>query len=97
MSVAAATGTASQHSRVGIIADTPLVQHLLQDVVVGAGYDVAVNTDPDRLKPALMHNETIRVWVVELENHDKWDDFVQSLLESTESPILFGDHSRAEP
>lgn len=91
MSVVEATGTASQHSRVGIIADTPLVQHLLQDVVVGAGYDVAVNTDPDRLKPALMHNETIRVWVVELENHDQWDDFVQSLLESTESPILFGD------
>ncbi|WP_051207843.1 chemotaxis protein CheB [Saccharospirillum impatiens] len=91
MNAVAATGTASQHSRVGIIADTPLIQHLLQEVVVGAGYDVAVNTDPDRLKPALMHNETIRVWVVELEKHDQWDDFVQSLLESTESPILFGD------
>jgi chemosensory pili system protein ChpB (putative protein-glutamate methylesterase) len=60
-------------------------------VVVGAGYDIAVNTDPDRLQPALMHNETIGVWVVELEDHDQWDDFVQSLLESTEAPILFGD------
>lgn len=91
MSVASATEAESQHSRVGIIADTPLVQHLLQEVIVGAGYDVAVNTGPDRLQPALMKNETIRVWVVELEQHDQWDDFVQSLLESTEAAILFGE------
>jgi len=83
--------TTSQHTRVGIIADSPLVQHLLQEVAVEAGYDVAENTEPDRLKPALMRNETIRVWVVELADQDQWDDFIQSLLENTESPILFGE------
>lgn len=81
----------AQQNRVGIIADTPLVQHMLQTVVTDAGYEVAVNTSPERLNPSLLVNETIRVWAVELEDHDAWDSFLYDLLEKTDVPILFGD------
>ncbi|GGX44319.1 chemotaxis protein CheB [Saccharospirillum salsuginis] len=80
-----------QHNRVGLIADTPLVQHMLHQVVADAGYEVAVNTSPERLNATLLDSETIRVWVVELENHDTWDTFLNDLLERVEAPILFGD------
>ncbi len=79
------------HNRVGLIADTPLVQHMLHQVVADAGYEVAVNTSPERLNPSLLDSETIRVWVVELEDHDAWDEFINDLLERVEAPILFGD------
>lgn len=80
-----------QHNRVGLIADTPLVQHMLHQVVTDAGYEVAVNTSPERLNPSLLDSETIRVWVVELEDHDAWDTFLNDLLERVEAPILFGE------
>lgn len=86
-----AQGDLAQQNRVGIIADTPLVQHLLQAVVAEAGYEVAVNTSPERLNPFLLNSETIRVWVVEVEDHEAWDAFLHDLLERTDSPILFGD------
>lgn len=80
-----------QLNRVGIIAETPLAQHQLQKVIEEAGYEVAVNTSPDRLNLDLLSNETIRVWVVELEDHEAWDSFLHELLERAEAPILFGD------
>lgn len=80
-----------QHNRVGVIAASPLVQHQLQVVIANAGYDVAVNTSPERLNKQLLKNETIRLWVIELEENDQNDDFVQDVLELAEAPVLFGD------
>lgn len=80
-----------KHNRVGIIASTPLVQHQMQTVIAEAGYEVAVNSSPDRLNKTYLTNETIRLWVVELEDDGSWTDFVQEILELTEAPILFGD------
>lgn len=80
-----------KHNRVGIIASSALVQHQMQLVISDAGYEVAVNTSPERLNKKFLSNETIRLWVVELEESDQWSDFVQEILELTESPILFGD------
>lgn len=80
-----------KHNRVGVIAASPLVQHQLQVVINNAGYDVAVNTSPERLNSKLLKNETIRLWVVELEENDKNDDFIQVVLELTDMPVLFGD------
>lgn len=78
-------------NRVGIIASTPLIQHQMQVVVSEAGYEIAVNTSPERLDKHLLTNETIRLWVVELEEDDHWSDFIQELVELVEVPILFGD------
>ena len=80
-----------KHNRVGVIAASPLLQHQLQVVITNAGYDVAVNTSPERLNKKLLKNETIRLWVVELEESDQNDDFVQAVLELTDAPVLFGD------
>jgi chemosensory pili system protein ChpB (putative protein-glutamate methylesterase) len=80
-----------KHNRVGVIATSPLIQHQLQVVIDGAGYDVAVNTSPERLNKQLLKNETIRLWVIELEENDENDEFVQDVLELTDAPVFFGD------
>ncbi|MEJ2041755.1 MAG: chemotaxis protein CheB [Reinekea sp.] len=80
------------HNRVGIIGSTPLVQHQMQLAVQNAGYEVAVNTSPDRLNKKFLSNETIRLWVVELGDvDDQWADLIQEILELTDAPVLFGD------
>ncbi|WP_320822233.1 chemotaxis protein CheB [Reinekea sp.] len=80
-----------KHNRVGIIAATPLAQHKLELVIADAGYEVAVNTSPERLNKTFLANETIRLWVVELTDEGQWNDLVQEILELTNAPILFGD------
>lgn len=78
-------------NRVGIIASTPLVSHQMQVAVADAGYEVAVNTSPERLDKKLLTNETIRLWAIELEEDDRWADFINEVIEQVEVPVLFGD------
>ncbi|TCS43216.1 chemotaxis protein CheB [Reinekea marinisedimentorum] len=78
-------------NRVGIIASTPLVRHQMQTAVADAGYEVAVNTSPERLDTNLLTNETIRLWAIELEEDDRWADFINQVVELVEVPVLFGD------
>jgi chemosensory pili system protein ChpB (putative protein-glutamate methylesterase) len=80
-----------KHNRVGIIASTALVQHQLQWVISDAGYEVAVNTSPERLNKLFLANETIRLWVVELADDGQWNELLQEMLELTQVPILFGE------
>jgi chemosensory pili system protein ChpB (putative protein-glutamate methylesterase) len=80
-----------KHNRVGIIASTPLAQHQLERVIADAGYEVAVNTSPERLNKLFLANETIRLWVVELADEGQWNELLQEILELTQVPILFGD------
>jgi chemosensory pili system protein ChpB (putative protein-glutamate methylesterase) len=78
-------------NRVGIIASTPLVRHQMQVAVADAGYEIAVNTSPERLDKRLLGNETIRLWAVELEEDDRWADFINDVVEQVDVPVLFGD------
>lgn len=86
-----------QHNRVGIIGSTPLIQHQLQVAVENAGYEVAVNSSPERLNKKFLSNETIRLWVVDLGEADQWTELVQEILELTDAPILFGDGNIPSP
>ncbi|WP_273284801.1 chemotaxis protein CheB [Reinekea forsetii] len=80
-----------KHNRVGIIASTALAQHQLEWVIADAGYEVAVNTSPERLNKLFLANETIRLWVVELAEDGQWSELLQDILDLTQAPILFGD------
>lgn len=80
-----------KHNRVGIIATTALAQHMLEAVIAEAGYEIAVNTSPERLNKQFLRNETIRLWIIELEEDDQWADFLNDAIEETASPILFGE------
>ena len=77
--------------RIGIIADTTLQGHLLSQAVRGQGYDIAVNTDPGNLDDKWYDSDGLDLWMVDLSQEDKWGDFLDRLLESTETPILFTD------
>ncbi|WP_428242646.1 chemotaxis protein CheB [Gynuella sp.] len=83
-------------ARVGIIADQPLQQHLLQNVIVEEGYEVGVNTHPEKVNAALLRSDTISVWVVNLVDSDAWDDVLEQILDHSCAPVFFGDGKAPE-
>ena len=77
--------------RIGIIADTTLQGHLLSSAVRGQGYDVVVNSDPGNIELSWLTSDALDLWVVDLNHEDRWQDFLDRLLEDTPVPILFSD------
>lgn len=74
--------------RVGVIAETSLQQHLLAAAVKSHGYDVMVNTSPDKLPGDWLDPGRLDLWLVDVANED--DDFLAAMLDRTDVPILFG-------
>lgn len=77
--------------RIGIIADTTLQGHLLSSAVRGQGYEVAVNSDPGNIELHWLSSNDLDLWVVDLNHEDRWQNFLDQLLEDTSKPILFSD------
>lgn len=77
--------------RVGVIADTSLQGHLLAGAVRGQGYQLVVNTDPESLEDKWLQEDVLDLWIVDLSSGDRWQRFLDRLLESTDAPILFCD------
>lgn len=77
--------------RIGIIADSTLQGHLLSSAIRGQGYDVVVNTDPENLQRDWFAEGRLELWVVDLSSEDRWQEFLDVLLEEAGAPILFCD------
>lgn len=81
----------SQSPRIGIIADSSLQGHLLTQAVRTQGFRVEVNTDPENLDRELLESRELDLWMVDLTSEDRWQSFLDDLLENAAAPILFCD------
>jgi chemosensory pili system protein ChpB (putative protein-glutamate methylesterase) len=77
-------------ARIAIIADTSLQRHVLQQALSGSGYQVVLNSDPARLDEETLGACEVDLWLVDLAQSDD-SPLVDSLLESTSAPVLFGE------
>ncbi|EKF72945.1 protein-glutamate methylesterase [Alcanivorax hongdengensis A-11-3] len=77
--------------RVGVIADDTLQGHLLATAIRGQGYPVVVSTDPESLEDRWLEEGALDLWVVDLSSEDRWQSFLDHLLEDAAAPILFCD------
>ena len=77
--------------RVGVIADDTLQGHLLAGAIKGQGYRVVVNTDPEHLEDRWLAADALDLWVVDLSREDRWQRFLDGLLENAAAPLLFCD------
>ncbi|CBL47262.1 Protein-glutamate methylesterase [gamma proteobacterium HdN1] len=77
--------------RVGVIADSSLQRHIVGKALHSFGYDVVTTYVPERLDHAALMDASIDVWLVDLEDEDRWQDLITDLLELADAPILFGD------
>jgi len=77
--------------RVGVIADSTLQGHLLSSAVKSQGYQVVVSTEPETLEDRWLETDALDLLVVDLSSEDRWQQFLDDLLERAEVPILFCD------
>mgnify|MGYP006292876923 CR=1 FL=1 len=81
----------SDSARIGIIADSTLQGHLLLQAMRAQGFRVAVNSDPENLDRSWFAPDTVDLWMVDLTSEDRWQEFLDDLLENAGAPILFCD------
>jgi len=88
---AIANSSARANPRLGVIADSTLQRHILCKTIESAGYDIGVMLSPERVDTTQIKDATIDLWWVEIENEDRWADFVSLIYEEATCPILIGD------
>lgn len=77
-------------ARIGVIADTSLQRHVLQQALSANGYRVVLNNDPARLEEADLAAVEADLWLVDLAQTED-SPLVNALLESDRCPVLFGE------
>ncbi|MCP5016795.1 MAG: chemotaxis protein CheB [Ketobacter sp.] len=77
--------------RVGVIADSTLQRHVVCKTIESVGYGVAVTLSPDKVSDDIICGDRADVWLVDIEDEDKWSDFIVHLFESSTAPILLGE------
>jgi chemosensory pili system protein ChpB (putative protein-glutamate methylesterase) len=88
-----------QAPRVGVIADSELSLHLLQSLLLAAGYKVAVTLLSATLEKRIaaqaeenpLADHVIDIWVAELEEQRDNDSVIDLLCACTTAPVLMGD------
>lgn len=76
-----------RNPRVGVISDSNLQRLALSQAVKGHGYELGLNSSPDRMDDSALGTE-LDVWLVDMEEED--EAFLDRLLDHTSAPILFG-------
>lgn len=77
-------------ARIAVIADTSLQRHVLQQALTGSGYQVVLNSDPARLDEQQLGACETDLWLVDLAQSES-SPLLDSLLERTSAPVLFGE------
>ena len=77
-------------ARIGVIADTSLQRHVLQQALSANGYTVVLNSDPARLQEADLMAVEADLWLVDLAQTED-SPLVNALLERDSCPVLFGE------
>lgn len=82
-------------ARIAVIADTSLQRHVLQQTLTGSGYQVVLNSDPQRLDEEALAACEADLWLVDLAQSED-SPLVDNLLERASAPVLFGEGQAPE-
>jgi chemosensory pili system protein ChpB (putative protein-glutamate methylesterase) len=77
-------------ARIGVIADTSLQRHVLQQALSANGYNVVLNCDPARIEESDLVAAQADLWLVDLAQTED-SPLVNALLERDSCPVLFGE------
>lgn len=78
-----------QSPRVAVLTSDLLQQHVLSDTLRRLGFQVALNTSPQRVDEHQLTNAEIDVWLVTLCDDDAFDEGLETLLNG-DTPVLIG-------
>ena len=81
--------------RVAVLADTSLQRHVLQQTLQANGYEVLLNSDPQRLDQEQLSACRPDLWLVDMAQSED-SPLIDQLLEEAVVPVLFGEGQAPE-
>lgn len=81
----------ASNPQLGIIADSTLQRHIVCQAVQSAGYEIKATLSPDKVDAAMMQSDEFDLWWIEIEDENKWSEFIDQMFETAKAPILVGD------
>ena len=76
---------------VGIITDDNEQQHIIRSALLSLGFKVRLATSPQSLDEAMFSSNDIQLWIIDLIEQDKWDGFIDRIIEESPATLMFGD------
>lgn len=87
----------TESRQIAIIADQRSVLQVLEKSLSNFGYDVGVSCSPEHITLAEATANPVDAWLIYLSDEDKWADFIDEIINSSDAPILFGDPKIPSP
>ena len=87
----------TESRQIAIIADQRSVLQALEKSLNGFGYNVGVSCSPEHISLTEEAANHIDAWLIYLSDEDKWADFIDEIIDSSDAPILFGDPNIPSP
>lgn len=76
---------------VGIIADENEQQHIIRSALLALGFKVRVAVNPKNFDETNFSSEDVQLWVIDLVEQNKWDDFIDKIIENSPATLMFSD------
>lgn len=77
--------------RVGIITDNNEQQHIIRSALLALGFRVYKATSPNYFEESLFASHEIQLWIIDLIEQNKWDDFIDRILAESPATLMFSD------
>ncbi|MTI14981.1 chemotaxis protein CheB [Sansalvadorimonas verongulae] len=74
---------------IGIIADRTLLRQRLRQTLEEKGFTVVANIPPEGCSASLLESPVVRVWLVDLENEDGYDELFEQLVDIPRVPVFY--------
>lgn len=76
---------------VGIITDDNEQQHIIRSALMALGFRVSVTCTPAHLAEGMYSTKDVQLWLISLIEQDKWDDFLDRIIEDSPATLMFSD------
>ncbi len=79
------------HPHIGVISDCALQRHMIQKALSNYGFPIAVSCDPGLFPDQSVDKiQQVSCWILVLEDEDFESNEINTLIEQTDIPVLFG-------
>jgi len=76
---------------VGVISDDNEQQHIIRSALLALGFKVCKTSAPKTLDEKWFTSNEVQLWIVDIIEQNKWDDFIDKMIEESPATLMFSD------
>ncbi len=76
---------------IGIVSDDNGQQHIIRSALIALGFKVRLSATPQSFNEDHFASEDIQLWIIDLIEQNKWDDFIDRIIEESPATLMFSD------